>query len=280
MKTRILPLLGLCLSASLQAATVLVGGESWQGYDVFDFETDGGGKGLTQMVNSGTNGGTWNLNSQQGKFVTNNTGQAVTDGDAGTWARTISYGPTITTGKWKLTFDFGNYDFDTFDQMVGTNDITLELRSGGSSVAELQFRIHDDDNTDGVADRTQVAIVSTNQNAVSNFSGKAQTIDSLNPISGTIWDLIEIEIDLDAGTIFHQRNGTTIAGTGEGNDTGLFTGGGFDEIRLSANGEWASSVADTGVLETELIGLYTAVPEPNAALLGGFGMLCLLRRRR
>lgn len=272
--------LGLFLTASAQGATVLVGGESWQGYDVFDFESDGAGVGLNAMTNSGTNGGTWNNNSQGGKFVTNGAGQAVTDGDAGTWARSISYGSAITSGKWRLTFDFGGYDFDTFDGMTGVNDLTLELRNSGSTVAALQFRVHDDVGSDGLADRTQVTIISTNQNAVSNFSGKAATIDVSNPISGTIWDLIEIEMDLDSGLIYHQRNGTTIAGTGETSDTGLFTGGGFDEIRLSANGNWASTTADTGVMNTERIGLYSAIPEPTAALLGGLGFLALLRRRR
>lgn len=282
MKTRLIAfsVLSICLTSVSQGASVLVGGESWQGYDVMDFESDASGKGLTAMNNSGTNSGTWSNNSAGGKFVTNGSGQAVTDGDAGTWARSISYGSSITTGKWKLTFDIGSYNFDSFDSMTGVNDLTLELRNGGITVGSLQFRIHDDDLSDGQADRTQVAITSTNANSVGQFSGKSATIDIANPISGAIWDIVELEIDLDSGNMFHQRNGVTIGGTGETTDTGLFTGVGFDELRLSASGDWSSSTADTGVIETDLIGLYTAVPEPSAALLGGLGLLALLRRRR
>jgi hypothetical protein len=86
-----------------------------------------------------------------------------------------------------------------------------------------------------------------------------------------------------SGNILLERNGVVVRETGLlDNDPGTITFSQFDELRLSANGDWASTTADTGVLNTDLIGLYTAVPEPSTyALIGGFVALglVLLRRR-
>jgi hypothetical protein len=267
-----------------QAQTVLSGGESWSAYDVLDFEDGVAGRGLAgtnPMTNSGSNGGTWNTNSQAGKFVTNNSGFAVTDGDAATWGRSISYS-AISTGKWRLVLDIGAYDLTTFDNMTGINDLSLELRNGGTAVSTLSFRIHDDTGSDGVADGTQVSI--TNDNTIQDFafSGKDSDMTATN---NQVWDFVAVEFDFTTGNVFMERNGVVVRGTGvsgAGNDTGVIAFSSFDQLRLSANGDWASSTADTGVLETDLIGLYTAIPEPSSAaliLLAG-GALWFLRRKR
>lgn len=269
-------------------AQVLVTGETWSAYDAFNLE-GAAGNGLTQIANQGSNSGTWNLNSQGGKFVTNNDGEAETDGNAGTWARTISYGTALDSGKWRLELDFAEYDFTTFDGMTGVNDLTLELRDGTTSVAKLQFRLHDeldalgDAGSDGAADKTQVTISSLTDGANnSSFSGKDTNLSS---VEDAVWASIAIEFDFTSGEIFLERNGTIVRGTGlgGGSETGDITFTQFTELRLSANGQWASSTADTGVLNTESFGLYTAVPEPGSfALIGGCFALAsvMLRRRR
>lgn len=279
-----LPVTATLLFASVSLfgqVTVLTTGESWQGYDVFDFESDGSGAGLTAMTNTGTNGGTWNLNSQGGKFVTDGAGDAVTDGAAGTWARSISYASPITSGKWRLEFDFSSYDFTTFDNMTGINDLTLELRDGTTSVVKLQFRIHDDVDADGVADQTQVGISHLSDGTkTSFFSGKNSTMVAA---ADAVWKFAAVEFDFVTGTMFVERNNVIIGGTGEANDTGSITFSQFTELRLSANGNWASSTADTGVFNTEAIALYTAVPEPSTyAFVTGLCAigLFLIRRRR
>lgn len=271
----------ILLAGSTQAATVLAGGETWSAYDVLDFEDGVAGRGLAgtnPMTNSGSNGGTWNNNSQGGKFVTNSSGFAVSDGDAGTWVRTLSYGTAIDSGKWRLVLDVGAYDLTTFNNMTGVNDLSLELRDGTNSVAKVFFRIHDDAGSDGVADESQVAIQVDSDGAFNNsFSGKDSTMTVTN---NQVWDSVAIEFDFASGDVFLERNGVTVRGTGETQDTGSITFSQFTELRLSANGDWASSTADTGVLETDLIGLYTAVPEPSSTALLGLGGLALILRRR
>lgn len=80
----------------------------------------------------------------------------------------------------------------------------------------------------------------------------------------------------------------TTAGTGNWNVT-MFadTGSGFSQIRavttLSDEGIGAvgfSTANETVVGNINSISLTSAIPEPSAALLGGLGMLALLRRRR
>jgi MYXO-CTERM domain-containing protein len=55
-------------------------------------------------------------------------------------------------------------------------------------------------------------------------------------------------------------------------------------IGLNPNGTWTLFVADQSAGETSTLQSWsmtiTGVPEPSAALLGGLGVLLLLRRRR
>lgn len=282
MKKLFLAVSALALGTSLShAQTVLAGGEFWAAYDVFNFESDAPGKGTTEMINSGSNGGTWNLNSQSGRFTTDGSGFARTEGEAGVWARTIDYATPITSGKWRLVLDIGAYDFTTFDGMTGINDLTLELRDGTSSVAKLQFRIHDDVGSDGIADQTQLAISPTSTLGATAFSAKDSNIIATD---NQVWDKLEIEFDFSTGEVYGLRDGVFVVGTGHpSKDTGLINFVQFDEVRLSTNGNWASTTADTVVLRTDEVGLYTAaIPEPSIFTMAvGLGAmtLAIVRRR-
>jgi hypothetical protein len=108
-------------------------------------------------------------------------------------ARSISYSTPIDSGKWRLVLDVGAYDFTTFDGMTGVNDLSLELRDNGLSVAKVSFRIHDDVGGDGVADQTQLAIqINGNGSKNSAFSGKDSDMTATD---NQIWDFVAIEFD-------------------------------------------------------------------------------------
>ena len=76
------------------------------------------------------------------------------------------------------------------------------------------------------------------------------------------------------------------------NTTGTGTGGAANpnEFFFASGGNTNSQlwigdlddfrIYDTALTETELDGIYSAIPEPSSAFLGGLGLLALLRRRR
>lgn len=278
-------------SATSASATVLLTGETWSALEEYTFETDSSGDGLSDMSNTGSNGSVFDVNSQSGKFIANGSGQAVTSGNAGTWGRylpgdgtgpgsgTDAYASPYTTGKFRLEWTLESYDFDNHTGIEGvgngSNDfdtIAITLRLGGSDVAGLMLRIGDTDD-DGQADGVQVRHLGVNGNKFSGFENVVSTLSS-NP-----WTSFAVEFDFDNDTIFYERNGNLFAGTGvSGNDLGAFAGTGFDQIEISAEGVWLGDAND--FLNTESFALYTAVPEPSIAFLGGLGVLGLLRRRR
>lgn len=279
MKLRLsLPLLAIAFSQATVHATVLSVGETWSALEEFAFETEGGGKGLTQMDNTGSNNSSWNLNSQGGKLVTDGTGQAVTSGDAGTWSRSLpasGYSPAYTSGKYRLEWVVADYDM-TGQAVTGTGNETLELvmTSATVDVAGLMFRFNDRVGSDGIADAVQTRHFGVNGN---KFSGHVANMVYDGTAANSFLS-IAIELDFDNDQIFYERNGNIIAGTGvSGNDLGVFTATGFDQIRLEASGDWVTAGTTFG---TDSIALLTVVPEPSTALLGGLGMLALFRRRR
>lgn len=105
---------------------------------------------------------------------------------------------------------------------------------------------------------------------------------ALNIASGSILDLVQL------GT-FAAGEKFTLFGYTSGNLTGLFTDTGSNLLTdgatfSDAGGSWIIDYNDTtaglnGGLGNTFITI-TAVPEPGAALLGGLGLICLLRRRR
>jgi len=279
----IIPFVLLGASTSLHA-TVLAVGESWSGLEDFQLN-DASGTGTNGLSNTGSNGNAFDINSGNGRFVTNGSGQAVTSGDAGGWTRWFPgngngtqegaddrYSSPYTTGKYRIELVVSSYDFTNHGVASGGQDsFELQLRDTGNAiVAGLRLRIKDS-GTDGLADQFQTHHLGVNGN---KYSGNLNVDSS----SGTNVSSMAIEFDFDNDTIFYERNGNMIAGTGVvGNDLGAFTAANFDQLGLVTSGTWGTAGT---FLNTDSVTLYTSIPEPSVALLGGIGMLALLRRRR
>ena len=269
-------LVAFILGATPAHSQILSSGEVWSAYDVLDFETDSNNAGLSTMANSGSNSGTWNANSAGGKFVADGAGVAVTDGDAGSWSRKIDYASPINSGKWRLELVISSYNFSNFDNMTSSsNGFFLRLEDGFNKFAEIELRIWDEVGSDGIADTVQGRM--TAAGAAGDFGQKSVSIDTANPVdSNVVFSNLAIEFDFATNAIDYYRNGQLVKSS-------TFTRTQFDKLELEAGGDWAMSSADTGVLSTNLIGLYTAVPEPGSfALLGGCLALAsvILRRRK
>jgi hypothetical protein len=91
------------------------------------------------------------------------------------------------------------------------------------------------------------------------------------------------KLDLDAGSVslWVGATGTTIdvSGTADASTTGVNLAG-IQGIRINGwSGNSASQSFDNLVIATTMADV-DAIPEPGAALLGGLGILCLLRRHR
>ena len=272
------------LTAAPVCASVLAVGESWSALEDFQL-SDANGTGTNGLSNTGTNGNTFDVNSQGGKFVTNGSGLAVTSGDAGGWTRFFPgngstgndgqedrYATSYGTGKFRIEFVLGGYDFTNHAVAVnGQDEFELNLRDGSNTViAGLRLRIKDS-NGDGVADQFQTHHLGVNGNKYSGNLG----VDSS---AGTNISSMAIEFDFDNDTIFYERNGNMVAGTGvSGNDLGAFAANNFDQLTIGTEGTW--NTAGT-FLNTDSFTLYTAVPEPSGMLLGMMGLVGLLHRRR
>ncbi|MBK1825678.1 hypothetical protein [Haloferula rosea] len=272
------------LTALPVSASVLAVGESWSGLEDFQLN-DASGTGTNGLSNTGTNGNSFDVNSQGGKFVTNGSGLAVTSGDAGSWTRFFPgngssgndgqedrYATPYGTGKFRIEFVLGGYDFTNHAVAVnGQDQFELNLRDGSNTViAGLRLRIKDSDGN-GLADQFQTHHLGVNPD---RFSGNLGVDSS----AGSNISSMAIEFDFDNDTIFYERNGNIFAGTGvSGSDLGAFTANNFNQLTIGSDGTWGTSGT---FLNTDSFTLYTAVPEPSGALLALLGLLGLLHRRR
>lgn len=280
----ILPFALLSTSSHL-SATVLAIGESWSALEEFDLN-DADGTGTNSLNNTGSNNSSFDINSGSGRFVTNGSGQAVTSGDAGSWTRWFPgngngtqegaddrYTVPYSTGKYRIEFVISSYDFTNHGVASGGQDsFEIQLRDTSDIVvAGLRLRIKDS-GSDAIADQFQAQHLGVNGN---KFSGNL----GVDSTAGSNISSMAIEFDFDNDTIFYERNGNMIAGTGvSGNDLGAFTASNFDQLGIITDGTWATA---STALNTDSFALYTAIPEPSTALLAGIvPLLALLRRRR
>ena len=109
-----------------------------------------------------------------------------------------------------------------------------------------------------------------------NTADLGNVAGSLTITAGSLLDLVQL------GTYTANDKFTLFSYTGT--VTGTFTGLADDSTFTAGGGDWLLNYNDTsagtnGGTGTSFVTI-TAVPEPSAFLLGGLGVLTLLRRRR
>ena len=159
-----------------------------------------------------------------------------------------------TTGIGNLTFS-GAGTGETLLQMQAGAGLKFELGTGGNFV------------TPGTSDLLTLAAAALNDVTFAN-----NNIDFLLTGSAGVFRLFDS--DLAEGEATDAFSGLTL--------TGQEITGGFNVTNL-ASGFTGKLFLGDGTTTGDLGDIYlqvTAVPEPSAALLGGIGMLFLLRRRR
>jgi hypothetical protein len=114
-----------------------------------------------------------------------------------------------------------------------------------------------------------LGIRGTNYDAI-DVTGGNLTIDL-----SSVFKLIGSSIDYTVSLWDSDRAFTIIDFTSAGTSAGIFSLDTSAAGSFAGEGSWALSNTSGDVVLT-----WTAVPEPAAALLGGMGMLLLLRRRR
>lgn len=131
-------------------------------------------------------------------------------------------------------------------------------------------------------------------NVTGNLALAASTSTSMEiggsgGVAGTDSDYVNVtgSLTLDGLLAIVSYNGFDLTQTGTYNlfDAASFTGD-FDSVSVGGNSlsfasdVWSGTYTGTTYSFSETTGVLTVVPEPRAALLGGLGLLALLRRRK
>lgn len=174
----------------------------------------------------------------------------------GSITQDFSGGITVATAE--------NYDFQ-LDFAFRTSAI--------STTTDQRFRIRGNNNAEDIITLGFETAATGGGTALSFFSGTWQTALNVGFNSGTTYYFRVTGTDLDLVsryfTVGYSTDGVNF--TTSGNLTGFHfaaAGTDFETVRF-----------DAGTATTRIDGV-AVVPEPAAALLGGLGMLALLRRRR
>jgi|GEM_PF-3384651 hypothetical protein len=242
--------------------------------ELFNF-SDAAGTGLANTANTGTVGTAWNFN------VNGQPGEAATDGNGILWiganatagsstissdyTRKVTFATTITDGDFMFEYRLASWNLDDTGALNAAHDqegITIRLNTGAGDSLSLI---------------TALNATSANVRARHSGAGLVTATAGQTNIGFTGSDLVvRVSGNLTTGAF------TTSYNPGGAGFTNIITDGAglvdIKEIVMFIEGGTAgwSSTDSAGI---DYISL-TAIPEPSAALLGGLGLLALLRRRR
>jgi fibronectin-binding autotransporter adhesin len=290
----------IAYGTSGQTRTLTLGGTN-TGANTMGKVIANNGAGATSLAKSGT--GTWVLNQA-------NTYSGTTSITGGTLSLTgtgsIANSSTIQTNSnttLNVTGLTGNFTVGSAQTIAGSGSIlatgktvtmngTLSpgnspgtlIQDGGimqlGANANLNWQIHDADGAAGTGYDTV--------NLINTATLDLTALSALNPYNINLWSLSASGPDANGNAINFNNTlnyawtlfstGTPITGFDVSKfaiNVGAFNGTtGFSN---TLNGTFGVALGDS---DTDLMLTYTAIPEPSAALLGGLGMLFLLRRRR
>jgi MYXO-CTERM domain-containing protein len=244
-------------AAALAAAPVISSGAV---IELWNFD-DAAGTQFSSLTNSA---GTASWGGDDPDVVTDGAGNLVfsqgTEANPDNVFRNATLGsPNVTTGLYAMEWSFTAATLATGDG-AGAN-VGFGMRDEGGSDLFL-VRLHLQSSTLRLQHR-----VGTTNTTLENFG--VTTLSDL---------FVRVVADLDADTFdVYWQLGADPMQSSLGNAMSG-TGLDFDEVRLAAN----TNVTDWGatdLVEVDYLSV-EAVPEPSIALLGGLGLLGLLRRRR
>lgn len=245
--------------------------------ELFTFD-DSAGTGLANTSNSGTAGNLWNfnLNGQPGEGATDGNGILYigANTDAGTsaissdYTRKVTFATTLTDGDFVFEYRLDSWDLDQTAALNASDDqegITIKLNDSSGNSLNLITALNGTSSNARARHSTGGTITATAGQTNIGFTGS----DLVVRVSGNL--------TTGSFTTAYNLGGagfTTIISDG----AGLFD---LSEIVLQVEGgpDLAQAWSATDSIGVDYISL-NAVPEPSAALIGGLGLLGLLRRRR
>jgi autotransporter-associated beta strand protein len=257
------------------------------------YATGGAAIGVGNIINSGS---TVTLNSSTGPFTVSS---AITDAGAipttTNLAKTASGTVTLTgTNNFSGTTTVSNGTLLVNGSHTGGGTVTVDAAAtlGGTGSIAGALNVTGVLTPGGSVDTFSSGALTMNAGstfvfeATGNGAGGADlmTVNGALSLTDVSLDLLGADLGLNIWTLGDKL--TLISYTGTGITAG-FTGYDDDTTHTFGGNEWLFDYNDAmagGNFNSQATGTsfvtLTAVPEPSAALLGGLGMMLLLRRRR
>jgi autotransporter-associated beta strand protein len=225
------------------------------------------GGGTLSLDGPGSYAGTTNVNNGT-LLVNNTTGSATGSGDLNIASGATLGGSGIIAGA--TTTLAGTLAPGNSPGTITIDGGSLELVAGG----DYAFEIHD-----------ASAAAGTGYDTTSLINGATLALSALSAASYTINLLTLASLGPDAGgnatgfnnTLAYSWTLFSTESTISGFDAGDFVINNSGFSNALGGGSFSVGLADGN---TDIVVNFTPIPEPRAALLGGLGLLALLRRRR